>query len=64
MTGQEQEKSDDSTHVACTIEMTNLTGHNGYYDCAVIDEFQLIGDESRGSVFSMNACSLSLIVTI
>ncbi|KAG7305200.1 RNA helicase [Plutella xylostella] len=35
----------ESSHVACTVEMTSLN-HN--YDVAVIDEIQMIGDKGRG----------------
>lgn len=45
ITGQERDIILDYTHVSCTIEMTDL---NNYFDCAVIDEMQVIGDESRG----------------
>lgn len=52
VTGQELEQSDNSTHTACTIEMTSVEGGISSYDCAVIDEFQLIGDEHRGWAWS------------
>ena len=44
-TGQECDTLNDSTHVACTVEMTEL---NERYDVAVIDEMQMIGDPERG----------------
>lgn len=45
ITGNDKDLIENSSHVACTVEMTNI--HN-YYDVAVIDEAQLIGDNSRG----------------
>lgn len=48
ITGQEIDRGDDSTHTCCTIEMTSLSGHAAGYDVAVLDEFQMIGDERRG----------------
>lgn len=45
VTGQERDLIEDSTHVSCTVEMTDLSRR---YDCAVIDEMQIIGDASRG----------------
>lgn len=44
-TGQEFDALEDSTHVACTVEMAEL---NNRVDVAVIDEMQLIGDPDRG----------------
>jgi ATP-dependent RNA helicase SUPV3L1/SUV3 len=48
-TGQEVIQADNATHFACTIEICPLTVH---YDCAVIDEIQLIADDSRGSAWT------------
>ena len=45
ITGQEKQLHHDATHLACTIEMADL---NSQYDCAVIDEIQLIEDPERG----------------
>eukprot|EP00602_Paraphysomonas_sp_CaronLab_P001007 CAMPEP_0185033648 /NCGR_PEP_ID=MMETSP1103-20130426/22779_1 /TAXON_ID=36769 /ORGANISM="Paraphysomonas bandaiensis, Strain Caron Lab Isolate" /LENGTH=626 /DNA_ID=CAMNT_0027569993 /DNA_START=118 /DNA_END=1995 /DNA_ORIENTATION=- len=45
ITGQERDQIPDATHVSCTVEMTDLSTQ---YDCAVIDETQVIGDSSRG----------------
>ena len=45
ITGQERDLLNNSTHISCTIEMTDLFS---FYDCAVIDEIQVIGDDSRG----------------
>lgn len=48
-TGQEIIEVDNATHFACTVEICPLTVH---YDCAVIDEIQLIADESRGAAWT------------
>ncbi|SOV74775.1 ATP dependent DEAD-box helicase, putative [Plasmodium sp. gorilla clade G3] len=40
---------DDVTHTVCTIEMTPL---NKEYDCAVVDEIQMINNESRGHAWT------------
>ncbi|KAK9815173.1 hypothetical protein WJX73_009704 [Symbiochloris irregularis] len=45
LTGQEKREVPGARHTACTVEMANL---NEEYDVAVIDEIQLLGDESRG----------------
>lgn len=45
LTGQEKDQAKDETHISCTVEMANLTKD---FDVAVIDEAQLLGDESRG----------------
>jgi ATP-dependent RNA helicase SUPV3L1/SUV3 len=45
ITGQEKDIAPGATHVSCTVEMTNLGDD---FDCAVIDEMQLIGDRERG----------------
>ena len=45
ITGQEKENIDQATHISCTIEMADLYKS---YDCAVLDESQLIGDVYRG----------------
>jgi hypothetical protein len=49
VTGQERDFEEASGHVSCTVEMTDLSEH---YDVAVIDEFQLIGDQERGWAWS------------
>lgn len=46
ITGQERILVEGATHIACTIEMLDL---HQYYDCAVIDEIQMVEDASRGS---------------
>ena len=46
VTGNEIDLCDGGgTHVACTVEMANL---NKYYEVAVLDEAQLLGDLHRG----------------
>ncbi|KAI4837266.1 ATP-dependent RNA helicase SUV3 [Plasmodium brasilianum] len=45
LTGQEIAKKKDNSHTVCTIEMTPL---NKNYDCAIIDEIQMINDSIRG----------------
>lgn len=45
LTGQEKDFIDGGTHVSCTVEMADLKNK---FDVAVIDEAQLLGDESRG----------------
>lgn len=49
VTGQERDCNEASRHVSCTVEMTDLSER---YDVAVIDEFQLIGDQDRGWAWS------------
>lgn len=45
LTGQEKDQAEGGTHISSTIEMVDLTKE---FDVAVIDEAQLLGDESRG----------------
>lgn len=45
VTGQEIHEVDDATHVSSTVEMLDIAEP---YDCAVIDEIQMIADETRG----------------
>ncbi|KAJ0637670.1 putative RNA helicase [Helianthus annuus] len=49
ITGQEKEIVDGARHKAVTVEMADVS-HN--YDCAVIDEIQMIGCRSRGFSFT------------
>jgi len=44
-TGQERDVVEAATHDSCTVEMVDLSRH---YQCAVLDEVQLIGDSDRG----------------
>jgi ATP-dependent RNA helicase SUPV3L1/SUV3 len=45
VTGQEVKEQAGDTHVSCTVEMSTTTN---YYDVAVIDEIQMLGDAQRG----------------
>jgi hypothetical protein len=45
VTGQQKKLHPHSTHIACTIEMADITK---VIDCAVIDEIQMITDPMRG----------------
>jgi ATP-dependent RNA helicase SUPV3L1/SUV3 len=45
VTGQKVISIDGARHVACTVEMANV---REVIDVAVIDEYQLIGDQTRG----------------
>lgn len=45
VTGQERREVPGAAHVACTVEMSDL---HRRVDVAVVDEIQMIGDESRG----------------
>lgn len=49
VTGEEQKKFDSATHVSSTVEMCNMTKP---VDVAVIDEIQMIADDSRGWAWS------------
>lgn len=49
ITGEEQKKLPNSTHTSSTIEMCNMSK---MIDCAVIDEIQMISDDSRGWAWS------------
>jgi len=49
VTGQEKKEFDGATHYSCTVEMC-LT--NRKFDCAVIDEIQLISDDYRGAAWT------------
>jgi ATP-dependent RNA helicase SUPV3L1/SUV3 len=49
LTGQQNIVTPEARHVACTIEMTNLYKT---YDVALIDEYQLLSDPSRGWAWS------------
>lgn len=46
LTGEEEILVEGATHISCTIEKLDL---NQPYDCAIIDEIQLIQDKVRGS---------------
>lgn len=49
VTGEEQKKYDGASHVSSTVEMCNMTKP---VDVAVIDEIQMISDDSRGWAWS------------
>lgn len=49
ITGEEQKRQIGSSHTSSTIEMCNT---NKIIDCAVIDEIQMIADDSRGWAWS------------
>jgi ATP-dependent RNA helicase SUPV3L1/SUV3 len=49
VTGQEISGDDSASHTSCTIEMVNLDRH---VNTAVIDEIQLLADETRGWAFT------------
>lgn len=46
LTGQERRETPFSSHVSCTIEMMST---DQFVDVAVIDEIQMIGDDTRGA---------------
>ena len=45
VTGQEKDSVENETHISCTVEMADLSRE---FEVAVVDEAQLLGDESRG----------------
>lgn len=49
LTGEERKIYPGSTHVSSTVEMCNM---GKIVDCAIIDEIQMIADESRGWAWS------------
>lgn len=49
ITGQEKEVVDGAKHKAVTVEMADVTSD---YDCAVIDEIQMLGCRTRGFSFT------------
>jgi ATP-dependent RNA helicase SUPV3L1/SUV3 len=48
-TGQETRIDPNATHISCTLEAINLEKD---YDCALIDEIQMIEDYNRGSAWT------------
>lgn len=56
ITGQEIEKVDGAKHRAVTVEMTDVTCD---YDCAIIDEIQMIGSKTRGFSFTRALLGIS-----
>lgn len=55
MTGNEKDIVEGASHLSCTVEMSDL---NEYYDVAVVDEVQLIGDNDRGWAWSQAVLGL------
>ncbi|XP_057524068.1 ATP-dependent RNA helicase SUV3, mitochondrial isoform X2 [Amaranthus tricolor] len=49
ITGQEHEEVEGAKHMAVTVEMADVTSD---YQCAVIDEIQMLGCKSRGFSFT------------
>ncbi|KAL1220666.1 DExH-box ATP-dependent RNA helicase DExH16 [Cardamine amara subsp. amara] len=49
ITGQEKELVEGATHKAVTVEMADVTS---VYDCAIIDEIQMVGCTQRGFAFT------------
>ncbi|SNV76643.1 mitochondrial ATP-dependent RNA helicase suv3 precursor [Clostridium cochlearium] len=49
LTGEEEIKIDNATHISCTIEKLDI---NEIYDVAVIDEIQMINDDERGAAWT------------
>ncbi|KAH7666209.1 RNA helicase protein [Dioscorea alata] len=49
ITGQEREEIDGAKHSSVTVEMADLTTN---YQCAVIDEIQMVGCRTRGFSFT------------
>ncbi|XXG68040.1 hypothetical protein AAC387_Pa06g1231 [Persea americana] len=49
ITGQEREEIDGAKHTAVTVEMADVTCE---YQCAIVDEIQMVGCRSRGFSFT------------
>ncbi|KAI8566288.1 hypothetical protein RHMOL_Rhmol02G0028700 [Rhododendron molle] len=56
ITGQEREEVDGAKHKAVTVEMADVTSD---YDCAVIDEIQMVGCKTRGFSFTRALLGIS-----
>ncbi|CAI9762181.1 unnamed protein product [Fraxinus pennsylvanica] len=56
ITGQEREEVDGAKHKAVTVEMADV---NSDYDCAVVDEIQMLGCRSRGFSFTRALLGIS-----
>ncbi|KAA8548665.1 hypothetical protein F0562_000349 [Nyssa sinensis] len=56
ITGQEREEVDGAKHKAVTVEMADVTCD---YDCAVIDEIQMLGCRTRGFSFTRALLGIS-----
>lgn len=55
VTGQERKQVPFAKHVSCTIEMANVSKQ---VEVAVVDEIQMIADESRGWAWTRALCGL------
>ncbi|KAL5541522.1 hypothetical protein UlMin_009232 [Ulmus minor] len=55
-TGQERDEVDGAKHRAVTVEMADVTSE---YDCAVIDEIQMLGCRTRGFSFTRALLGIS-----
>jgi hypothetical protein len=49
ITGQERDLIENATHISCTVEKTDIKNN---FDCAVIDEIQMINDSYRGNAWT------------
>ncbi|KAK9182637.1 hypothetical protein WN944_025782 [Citrus x changshan-huyou] len=56
ITGQEREEVDGAKHRAVTVEMADVVSD---YDCAVIDEIQMLGCKTRGFSFTRALLGIS-----
>ncbi|XP_052208534.1 ATP-dependent RNA helicase SUV3, mitochondrial isoform X2 [Diospyros lotus] len=56
ITGQEREEVDGAKHKAVTVEMADVA-HD--YDCAIVDEIQMIGCRTRGFSFTRALLGIS-----
>ncbi|KAK9992675.1 hypothetical protein SO802_027660 [Lithocarpus litseifolius] len=56
ITGQEREEVDGAKHKAVTVEMADVTSD---YQCAVIDEIQMLGCRTRGFSFTRALLGIS-----
>ena len=52
-------ESEPAEHIACTVEMANLDKD---YECAVIDEIQMIGDAQRGWAWTRALFGLKVVI--
>lgn len=56
ITGQEREETDGAKHSSVTVEMADMTSE---YQCAVIDEIQMVGCKTRGFSFTRALLGIS-----
>lgn len=56
ITGQEKEEVDGAKHKAVTVEMADVTSD---YNCAVVDEIQMMGCKTRGFSFTRALLGIS-----